>query len=70
MGILVGSSASPCNGSTADTRLKWKYPFRKLRISRNLRKNQIRIAQIKAVGYQIGSINRGKASLLQRISEH
>ena len=36
----------------------------------NLQRNRIRVVQIKAVGYQIGSINCGKASLLQRISEH
>jgi len=60
MGVLISPSASPCNGSIADTRLKWKCPFGKLRISRNLRKNQIRIDQIKAVGYQIGSINCGE----------
>jgi len=70
MGVLVSPSASPCNDSVADARLKWKYPFGKLRISRDLRNNQIRIAQIKAVGYQIGSINCEKASFLSRISEH
>ena len=70
MDVLVSTSASPCNGNIADARLKWKCPFGKLRIPRNLRKNQIKVVQIKAVGYQIGSINCGKASLLQRISEH
>jgi len=70
MGVLVSLSASPCNGSVADVPLKWKCPLGKMRILRNLRKNQIRIAQIKAVDYQIGSINYGKASLLQRILEH
>jgi len=70
MGVLVSPSASPYNGNIADARLKWKCPFGKLRISRDLRKNQIRVVQIKAVGYQIESINCTKASLLQRISEH
>ena len=60
MGVLVSPSASPCNDSVAGARLKWKCPLGKMRISRNLQKNQIRIAQIKAVGYQIGSINCGK----------
>jgi len=60
MGVLVSSSASPCNGSIADTQLKWKCRFGKLRISRSLRKNQIRVVQSKAVGYQIGSINCGR----------
>ena len=62
MDVLVSPSASPCNGDIADRRLKWGRPFGKLRISRNLRKNQIRVVQIKAVGYQIEKINYGKAS--------
>ena len=70
MGVLVSPLVSPRNGNIADAPLKWKCPFGKLRISRNLRKNQIKVVQIKTVGYQIGSINCGKASLLQRISEH
>ena len=70
MDVLVSPSASPCNGNIADARLKWKCPFGRLRISRNLQKNRIRVVQIKAVGCQIGSINCGKTSLLQRISEH
>jgi len=68
--VLVSPSAAFCNGNIADERLKWRCPFRKLRISRSLRRNRIRVVQIEAVGYQIGSINCGKASLLQRISEH
>ena len=32
----------------------------KLRISRNLQRNRVRVVQIKAVGYQIGSINYEK----------
>ena len=70
MDVLVSPSASPCNGNIADARLKRKCPFGKLRISRNLQRNRIRVVQIKAVSYQIGSVNCGKASLLQRISEH
>ena len=68
--VLVSSSAVLCNGNIADGRLKWRYPFRRLRISRNLWRNRVRVVQIEAVGYQVGSINCGKASLLQRISEH
>ena len=64
MDVLISPSANPCNSSIVDARLKWKCPFGKLRISRDLRKDQIRVVQIKAVGYQIGSINCGKASLL------
>jgi len=60
MDVLVSPSAGPCNGNIADARLKWKCPFGKLRISRNLQKNRIRVVQIKAVGCQIRSINCGK----------
>ena len=70
MDVLVSPSASPYNGNIADARLKWKCPFGRLRILRNLQRNRIRVVQIKDVGYQIGSVNCGKASLLQRISEH
>ena len=58
--VLVSPSASPCNGSIADMRLKWNFPFEKLRISRDLRENRIKVVQNKAVGYQIKSINCGK----------
>ena len=68
--VLASPSAAFCNGNIADERLKWRCPFRKLRISRNLRRNRIGVVQIEAVGYQIGSINYRKASLLQRILEH
>jgi len=70
MDVLVSPSVSPCNGNIADARLKWKCPFGRLRISRNLQRNRIRVIQVKAISYQIGSVNCGKASLLQRISEH
>ena len=69
-GVLVSPSAVLCNSNIADGRLKCKCPFGRLRTSRNLRRNQTRVVQIKAVGYQIGRINCGKASLLQRILEH
>ena len=68
--VLVSPSAVPCNDNIADGRLKWRCPFGRLRNSRNLRKNRAKVVQIWAVGYQIGRINCGKASLLQRISEH
>jgi len=70
LSILVSPSASLCNDNTTDGRLKWRCPFGKLRISRNLRRNQTEVVQVEVVGYQIGRINCGKASLLQRISEH
>ena len=68
--VLVSPSAGLCNGNVADGRINWRCPFGRLRISRDLRRNQTRVVQIKAFGYQIGRINCGKASLLQRISEH
>ena len=55
----------PIHGSDGSIRLG------KLRTSRDLRKDRIRVVQIKAVGCQVRSVNCGKkASLLQRISEH
>ena len=68
--VLVSSSVDLCNGNIADRRLKWRCPLGRLKTSRNLRRNWTRVVQIKAVGYQIGGINCGKASWLQRISEH
>ena len=68
--VLVSPSAVLRNGNIADGRLKWRRPLGRLKISRNLRRNWTRVVQIKAVGYQIGRINCGKALLLQRISEH
>ena len=68
--VLVSPSAGLCNGNIADGRLKWRCLFGKLRISRDLWRNRTKVVRIKVVGYQIGRINCGKASLLQRISEH
>jgi len=68
--VLVNPSVVLCNGNIADGRLKWRCPFGGLRNSRNLRRNRTKVVQIRAVGYQIGRINCGKASLLQRILEH
>ena len=58
--LLVGPSAGFYNGNIADVRLRRKCPFRKLRISRNMQKNRIRVVQIEVVGYEIRSINCGK----------
>jgi len=68
--VLVSPSVALCNGNIADGRLKWGCLFGKLKISRNLWRNETKVVQIKVVGYQIGRINYGKASLLQRILEH
>ena len=42
-GLLVSPSAILCNGNVADRRLKWRCPFKRLRISRDLRRNQTRV---------------------------
>jgi len=68
--VLVSPLVGLYNGNIADGRLKWRCLFGKLRILRNLRRNPTKVVQIKVVGYQIGKINSGKASLLQKISEH
>jgi len=60
MSILVSPSANLCNGNIADMQPKRKYPFRKLRISRGLQKNRVRVVQIEVVGYQVRSIDCGK----------
>ena len=62
--VLVSPSAVLGNGNIAYGRLKWRCPLGRLKTSRNLRRNWTRVVQIKAVGYQIGGINCGKASLL------
>ena len=68
--VLISPSADLCNSNIADGRLKWRCPLGKLRISGNLRRNRTKVVQIKVVDYQIGRINCGKASLVQRILEH
>ena len=59
--VLVSIPADLCNGNIADVRLRKERPFRKLRISKNLRKSRIRVVQIEVVGCQIRSINCGKS---------
>jgi len=56
----VGTSADLCNGNIADVRLRKECSFKRLEISRNLRKSRIRVVRIEVVGYQIRSINCGK----------
>ena len=29
--FLIGPSAAPCNGNIVDGRIKWRYPFEKIR---------------------------------------
>jgi len=68
--FLISSSAAFCNGNVADGQLKWRCPFGKLRNSRNLREIAPRLFRFMLSVAEIGRINWGKVSLLQRISEH
>jgi len=68
--FLVGPSAAPSNGSIADGRTKWRCPFQKVEKFEESAEESGRSCPTLTVGYQIGRINCGKASLLHRISEH
>ena len=67
---LVGPSAVLSNGNIADERIKWRDLIKRLRNSRNLQENRGRGCLDLPTDYQIGRSNCGKASLLQKISEH
>jgi len=69
-GLLVGPSAVPSNGNIADGRIKWKDLDREVEeFEESIGKSGQGCSDL-TVGYQIGRINYGKASLLQRILEH
>ena len=68
--LLVGPSAVPSNGNIADGRIKWKDLVREVEEFEESTGESGRGCSDLTVGYQIGLINCGKASLLQRISEH
>jgi len=68
--LLVGSSAILSNGNIADGRIKWRDPVRKVEEFEGSAGESGQGCSDLTVGYQIGRINCGKASLLQRISEH
>ena len=63
--LLVGPSAVPSNGNIADGRIKWKDSVREVEKFEGSAEESDLTAY-----YQIGRINCGKASLLQRILEH
>ena len=68
--LLVGPSVVPSNGNIADGRITWKDPVREVEeFEESVRESGQGCSDL-TVGYQIGRINCGKASLLQRILEH
>ena len=68
--FLFGPSATPSNGNIADGRVKWRHLVWEVEEFEESAEESGRSCPILIVGYQIGRINCGKASLLQRISEH
>ena len=68
--LLVGPSAVPSNGNIADGRIKWRYPVREVEEFKESAGESGQGCSDLTVGYQIGRVNCGKASLLQRILEH
>jgi len=68
--LLVGPSAVPSNGNIADGRIKWRDPVREVEEFKELAGESGQGCSDLTVGYQIGRVNCGKTSLLQRISEH
>jgi len=68
--LLVGPSAAPSNGNIADGRIKWRCPVREVEEFEESAEESGQGCSTSTVGYQIERINCGKASLLQRISEH
>ena len=68
--FLVGPSAAPSNGNIADGRIKWRCPVWEVEEFEESAEESGQSWSISMVGYQIESINCGKASLLQKISEH
>ena len=68
--LLVGPSAVPYNGNIADERIKWRDPVQEVEEFEESAGESGQGCSDLTVGYQIGRINCGKVSLLQRISEH
>ena len=62
--LLVGPSAVPSNGNMADGRIKWRDPVRKVEEFDESVGESCQGCSDLTVGYQIGRINCGKASLL------
>ena len=68
--FLVGPSAAPSNGNIADGRIKCRCPVWEIEEFEESAEESGQSCSISTVGYQIGRINCGKASLMQRILEH
>ena len=68
--FLVGPSAASPNGNIADGRVKWRCPVWEVEEFEESAEESDQSCSISTVDYQIGRINCGKASLMQRISEH
>jgi len=68
--LLVGPSIVPSNGDIVDGRIKWRDLVREVEVFEEYARESGQGCSDLTSGYQIGRINRGKASLLQRISEH
>ena len=68
--LLVGPSAVPSNGNIADGRIKWRDPVREVEEFEESIGESAQVCSGLTVGYQIGRVNCGKASLMQRILEH
>ena len=62
--FLVGPSAAPSNGSIADGRIRWRCPVREVEKFEESTGESDQNCSAPTVGYQIGRINCGKASLL------
>ena len=68
--LLVGPSAAPSNGNIADGRIKWGCPVWKVEEFKGYAEESGQGCSTSTVGCQIGRVNYGKTSLLQRILEH
>ena len=68
--LLVGPSAVPSNGNIADGCIKWRGLDREVEEFEEYTRESGQGCSDLTNGYQMGKINCGKASLLQRILEH
>jgi len=68
--LLVGPSAALSNDNVADGRIKWGCPGWEVEEFEESAGKLGQGCSALTVGCQIGRVNCGKTSLLQRISEH
>jgi len=68
--LLVGPSTVSSNGNIADGRIKWRDSVREVEEFEGSAGESGQGSSNLMADYQIGRINYGKTSLLQRISEH